>query len=172
MWRFASRQALVLAAVLMVVLGRAAAQSGYDQISVVIPAVQSGSTNLTGADAALISYILAQSMKRYFLRSEGANRSVIVIVPASVPDNRPTSLQKLARINGAQIALSMKAFRQLNGALIDIIMVIPEAYQDFRTDPIETLDLNFEGTHLKLEAPSRYMTFPAVFLINRTIELY
>jgi hypothetical protein len=156
----------------MAALNHAAAQPGRDQISVVIPAVERGSTNLTDADAALISYILAQSMKRYFLRSEGTNRSSVIIVPASVPDDRPATLEKLARINGAQIVLSMKAFRQLKGALIDIIMVIPEPYRDFRTDPLEALVLDFEGTNLKLDVPSRYMSFPAVFLNNSTIELY
>jgi hypothetical protein len=172
MRRFGLRLAIAFAALSLPTLDHAAAEPGHDQISVVIPAVQKRSTSLTDADAALISYILAQSMKRHFLRSEGSNRSAIILVPAPVQDDRPATLEKLARINGAQIALSMKAFHQLKGALIDIIMVIPEPYRDFRTDPLEVLDLKFEGANLKLDVPSRYMSFPTVFLNKETIELY
>jgi hypothetical protein len=166
------RPIFAVAAAWMALSGLAAAQPGLDQISVVIPAVEKRSTNLTDADAALISYILAQSMKRYFLRSEGSNRSSVVIVPAPVPDDKPATLAKLAKINGAQIALSLKAFRQKKGVLIDIVMVIPEPYPDFRTDPLEALSLDFKGLNLRLDVPSKYMSFPALFLTNATIDLY
>jgi hypothetical protein len=161
-----------LTAVLMAPFNHAATQPAHDQISVVIPAVQKQSTDLTDADAALISYILAQSLKRYFLRLEGTHRSAVIIVPAPLPEDKPATLAKLGRINGGQIVLSMKAFRHRQGALIDIVMVIPEPYRDFRTDPLETLDLDFEGTHLKLDVPSRFMSFPTVFLENDIIKLY
>src|SRR4051794_12426168 len=82
------------------------AKAGHDQIAIVIPAVQKRSANLTDTDAALISYILAQSIKRHFQRSEGANRSAVITVPAPLSDDNPTALEKLARINGAQITLS------------------------------------------------------------------
>jgi hypothetical protein len=66
----------------------------------------------------------------------------------------------------------MKAFRQLHGAVIDIVMVIPERYQDFRTNPVETLNLDFEGSRLSLDIPSRYMSFPSAFLSDDIIKLY
>lgn len=161
-----------LAAGLMAPLDYGAAQPAHDQISIVIPSVQKGTTNLSDADAARISYILALSIKRHFLRAEGVGRSAVVTVPALLGDNKPSAIGKLTRINGAQIALSMKAFRQLKGTLIDIVMVIPERYQDFRTDPVEVLGFDFDGSHLSLDIPNRYMTFPSVFLSDDIINMY
>src|SRR4051812_4364144 len=97
------RPTIAAAVAWMAVSGSVATAAGLDQISVVIPAVEKRSTNLTDSDGALISYILALSMKRYFLHSDGANRSSVVLVPAPVPDDKPATLAKLARINGAQI---------------------------------------------------------------------
>src|SRR6266478_6742547 len=112
MQRFTLGKILALAVTVLVPFSNhVAAQPGHDQISIVIPAVQKRSTSLTDTDAALISYILAQGMKRHFQRSEGANRSAVILVPAPLSDDRPAALEKLTRINGAQIALSMKAFR-------------------------------------------------------------
>lgn len=148
------------------------AQTANDQISIVIPSVLKGSANLRDTDAALISYILGQSIKRHFVRSPGTHRSAIITVPAPLTDHKPSMIRKLARINGAQIALLMRAFRQTKGMLIDIVMVVPETYRDFRTNPVEVLHLDFEGSQLSLDIPSKYMSFPSVFLDNDVIKQY
>jgi hypothetical protein len=177
MRQFGAGRVFALGAILMASFDYGVAQPAHDQISIVIPAVQKRSTNLSESDAALISYIVAQNIKRYFLRSAGSgavqfSRSAVITVPAPLGDSKPRATEKLARINGAQIALSMKAFRQLHGAVIDIVMVIPERYQDFRTNPVETLNLDFEGSRLSLDIPSRYMSFPSAFLSDDIIKLY
>lgn len=162
-----------LAAGLMAWINCGVAQTANDQISIVIPSVLKGNANLRDADAALISYILGLSIKRYFVRVPGMHRSAIITVPAPLTDHKPSVIKKLARINGAQIALLMRAFRQAKGVLIDIVMVIPERYRDFRTNPVEVLHLDFEGSQLSLDIPSKYMSFPtSVFLKNEGIEQY
>lgn len=161
-----------LTAVLMPWSNCAAAQTANDQVSIVISSVLKGTANLKDADAALISYILAQSIKRYFMRSPGTHRSAVIIVPAPLPDKKPSTIETLARINGAQIVLSMRAFRHVKGALIDIVMVIPERYRDFRTNPVEVLHLDFEGSQLSLDIPSRFISFPSVFLTDNIIKQY
>jgi hypothetical protein len=149
-----------------------AAQQANEQISIVIPSVLKGTTNLRDSDAALISYIVAQSIIRYFLRSPGTHRSSVILIPGPLTDHSPSTIKTLARINGAQIALLMRAFLQKRGVLLDIVMVIPEQYRDFRTDPAEVLNLDFEGSQLRLDIPSRYVAFPGVFLDEDIIKEY
>jgi len=140
----------------------------------VIPAVQKGSTDLTDADAALLAYIFAQSIKYHFVRNPGSgvHRSAIITIPAALDDNRASSINKLVRINGAQIGIEIKAVRELNGALMSAIMTVPGRYQDFRTNPAEVLQLNFEGERLSLNVPTRYIVLPRVFLSEEIIKLY
>src|SRR5262249_10893677 len=111
--------------------------------------------------------------KRYFLRLHpGVQRSAIHTVSAPLKGIKPTSISTLARVNGAQIAIVMKAFPQLDGALIHAVMSIPTSYEDFRTNPVEILNLDFEGKRISLDIPSRYVVLDSLFLTNQSLQMY
>jgi hypothetical protein len=150
-------------------------QAVHDQIAIVIPAVEHSSADFDSADAVLMSFIVGQNIGWYFVREEGQkkfNKSAIVTVTAPLKDARPASIAALARINGAQIAVVMKAFRRLDGTLIHAVMSIPTPYRDFRTDPVEILNLEFDGKRLALDVPSRYVVFPSLFVTSEIMKLY
>jgi hypothetical protein len=71
---------LPLAVLLAGLPGHASAQAGQDQITIVIPAVQRGSADLKDTDAAWMSYIVGQSIKRYFVRPQGVHRSALLSI--------------------------------------------------------------------------------------------
>jgi hypothetical protein len=148
------------------------AQTATDQIAIVIPAVQRGTADLNAKDAELISFILGQSIKRYFLRGDKMHRSALVTIPAPLASNQLAAMSTLARVNGAQIAVFMKAYRQLDGALISTVMTIPEPYRDFRTMPFEVLNLTFKEKRISLDVPSRYVLFPSFFLEPDVLQKY
>ena len=151
---------------------RSGAQTASDQITIVIPAVQRGTADLSERDAELISFVFGQSIKRYFLRGENMHRSALVTIPAPLVGNQLSAMSTLARINGAQIAVLMKAYRQLDGALISTVMAIPESYRDFRTMPFEVLSVAFSDKRIKLDVPSRYVLFPSFFLGPDILKKY
>jgi hypothetical protein len=145
--------------------GTARCQEHNDQITVVIPALQKGSSDIRDTDAPLMSYLFAQSILCYFDRGSGnVHRSAVVQIPSPLDDDKPATLATLARINGAQMAVSMKAIRQSGGALIYTTLEIPPRYRDFRLTPVEVIHLTFDGASISLDVPTRYTVFPALFL--------
>jgi hypothetical protein len=172
--RTSSRTAWFLAACIgaAIIPQSCRAEPGYDQIALVIPAVQHKEMDLDDETATWMSYIVGQSIKLYSRHLSGMHRSAVVIIPARLGTTDPSTIARLARINGAQIALVLTAFRQASGILVDAVMAVPDRYHDLRTDPLEVLDLTFDGARISLDIPSRYVSFTNLFLSDDVMKGY
>jgi hypothetical protein len=149
------------------------AYGAQDQIAIVIPIIEAAPRAIPPSEAGIMTYLLAQSVRWHFRQNEpSVEKSSAVLVPAQPNGLEIATATKLARINGAQLALVMKGIRQFDGTKIHGVLAIPKNYTDFRNNHLEVLSLSYGTSTLKLDVPSRFTVLPDFYISDRDIKTF
>ena len=144
--------------------------SHLDQITVVMP-TPAGPTNVAEGVSTVLKWQIRHTLRsqddlRPKIRMLGRGEVYMIHQILSPADH--VSAQRLARVNGAQLALWGNALEYSDGAVAQMFLSIVEPYRDFRETAHEVWSLNVDGGALKLDVPRHIVEFSPI-AVNRTI---